>query len=353
MAMLPDEMTLFFPGRTIAKTGAFLGLASPAASALACAALGMPTTQAPQRVEDARVDVLEDVKNTELVAGLGPQLGQELRVQVRAVGDHHLGKKAQVLEVVQKTPHMVLVIGTDQGKSDGEIPLGVGGEEQGAVAEMDFVDTERAGEILQGPLAVGGHINLADFPVEAVVQKALGEIEVEIPLQRFAEPFHAHAVVEQTVDNRLADPVAVVRARFDAIDLRSKGLATGTAGTVFSDGDFEDEDLAIRKIANGARMRLLASPSLAAARARVGFRGAPTLHRANAGLNGFHACVPPGLVAQLPGRHRLLFYARSMRTRAKLLSRSATSLFFLAFTRNAGMLSEVYHPVVVEISRSN
>src|ERR1700683_2169173 len=99
-----------------------------------------------------------------------------------------------MLEVVQKTPHMVLVVGTHQGKSDGEIPQRVGGQEQGAGAEMYFVDTERAGEILQGPLAVGGHIDLANLPVEAVVQKALGEIEVEIPLQCLAEPLHAHAV---------------------------------------------------------------------------------------------------------------------------------------------------------------
>src|SRR5437762_1083840 len=95
MPMLPDEMTLFFPGRTIANAGAFLGLASPAASALASAGLGMPTPQAPQRVEDALVDVLEDVKNAQLVACLGPQLGQDLRIQVRAVGDHDLGHKAQ------------------------------------------------------------------------------------------------------------------------------------------------------------------------------------------------------------------------------------------------------------------
>src|ERR1700689_902382 len=321
MPMLPDEMALFFPGRTVANAGAFLGLALPAASALASAGLDMSTPQAPQRVENALVDVLEDVKNAQLVADLRPQLGQNRRIQVGAIGDYDLGNKAQVLEVVQKTPHMVLVVGTHQGKSNREIPQGIGGQEQGAVAEMDFVDTERAGEILQGPLAVGGHIDLAALPVEAVVQKALREIEMEIPLQRLAEPLHAHAVVEQTVDNGLADTVAVFRARFDAVRLRSKGLAAATAGTVFSDSDFEDEDLAIGEIANKSSMGLLASPALAAAWARIGFRGAPTLHRANAGLNGFHACVPPGLAAQLPGRHRHLFYATSMRARAKLRSR--------------------------------
>src|SRR5580700_8112605 len=98
MPMLPDEMTLLFPGRTRANAGTLLGLAASATSALASTGLGMPTTQAPQSVEDALVDVLEDVKNAQLVAGLGPQLGQDLRIQVRAVGDHDLGNKAHVLE---------------------------------------------------------------------------------------------------------------------------------------------------------------------------------------------------------------------------------------------------------------
>src|SRR5580700_2546135 len=109
--MLPDEMTLLFLGSTRA-CAARLALAASAASALASAALGMPTTQTPQRVEDALVDVLEDVKNAELVAGLGPQLGQDLRIQVRAIGDDHLGNKARVLEVAEKAPHMILVVGT-------------------------------------------------------------------------------------------------------------------------------------------------------------------------------------------------------------------------------------------------
>jgi hypothetical protein len=118
---------------------------------------------------------------------------------------------------------------------------------------------------------------------------------MEIAAHRFAEPFHTHAVVEQPVDDRIADLVAVFRTGFDPFDPRPEGLATRTAGAVFSDGDFEDEDLVKGDIADGAGVRSLPPSPLATVRARIGFRGAPTLYHANAGLNSIHACVLPGL----------------------------------------------------------
>ena len=249
----------------------------------------------PQRIQDTLVDVLEHVKDTELMLGFGPQLGQEFRIQVRAIGDDHLGSKPPVLEILEETPHVVVVVGTDQGKGDGNIAQRVGSHEQGPVPEMDFVDAQGAGETLQGPLAVGGQVDLADLPIEAVVDKALGEIELEIAAHRFAQPLHTHAVVEQTVEDRLADPIAVFGTGLDAFDPRSEGLATRATGAVFSDGDFEDEDLLKGDIADGAGVRTLPPSPLATVRARVGFRGAPKLDHANAGLKSIHACVPPGL----------------------------------------------------------
>jgi hypothetical protein len=106
---------------------------------------------------------------------------------------------------------------------------------------------------------------------------------------------HTHAVVEQTVEDRRADAVAVFRTRFDPLDLRPEGLATRATGAVFSDSDFEDEDLLKGDIADGARVRSLAPPSLATVWARVGFRGAPKLDHANARLKSIHACVLLGL----------------------------------------------------------
>ena len=221
---------------------------------------------------------------------------------------------------------MLVVVGTHQGEGHGEIAQGVGGQQQDAVAEMDFVDAQRTGELRQGPAAVLGHIDLADLPVQTVVDKTLGEIELEIAAHRFAEPFHAHAVVEQTIDDRRPDPVAVLRTRFDAFQPRPEGLAARAAGAVFSDGDFENHDLAEGEVADGTGMRLLASPPLATLRTRIGFRGAAQRYHAHARFEGIHACVPPGLGSSTPGRHRRVFYATSIHTRTKLQSRSARSL---------------------------
>jgi len=237
------------------------------------------------------------MKNTQLVSCLGPDLGQHSRIQVGAVADHDLGRKAPILEVVQEAAHVLLVVGPHQGEGHREIVYGVGGQQQGAVTEVNFVDAQGAGEVFQAPLAIARHLDLADFPVEAVVQKAIGEIEIEIALEGLAQPFHAHAVVEQAVDDRIADAVGVFRARLDPLHLSSEGLATGAAGAVFSDFDFEQDDFAIGDIANAAAVNILAASFPAAMRTGKGLRGVREAFHANARLRGIHACVPPGLCA--------------------------------------------------------
>ena len=82
---------------------------------------GQLATQATQRVQDTRVDFLDDVKDAKLVLGFGPQLGQELRIQVRTIADDDLGSKPPVLEVEEKTAHVFVVVGTHQGEGHGEI----------------------------------------------------------------------------------------------------------------------------------------------------------------------------------------------------------------------------------------
>jgi len=39
---------------------------------------------------------------------------------------------------------------------------------------VNFVDAQGAGEVRQRPFAIGGSIGLADFPVDAVVEKTIG-----------------------------------------------------------------------------------------------------------------------------------------------------------------------------------
>ena len=275
---------------------ASLGLAGPTAAP----AFASPTellAQAAQGVEHVFVEVLENVKDAQLVSGLGPQFGQHRRIQVRAIGDHDAGSKPPLLEVVQEAAHVVLIVAPHQREGHREVVDRVGGQQQGTVSQVNFVDAEGAGEIRQRPLSVGRQVGLADLPIEAVVEKALGEIEMEIALEGQPEPFHAHAVVEQAVEDRLADPVGILGPRFDPLDRGAEGLAAGTTGAVFSDLDFQPDDFAICEIAHAAGVHILASSAFATAGAGEGLRGAREAFHAHARMNGIHACVPPGFGA--------------------------------------------------------
>ena len=292
--------------------GAFAGLARPTASAFAPSALvGEFASEPSQGIEDAVVDVLDDVKDAELMTGVGPEFGQHGGVEVRAVGDDHVGQEAVVLEVVQEAPHVVLIVGRNQGEGDGEIAQRVGGQKQRAVAQVQFVDAQGAGEMVEGPLAVGGHVGLADLPVEAVVEEAVGQVEEEVALQRLLQAIHAHAVVEQAVDDGFADAVGVLGSRFDALDLGAEGLAAGAAGAVFSDRQFDDEDLAESDVADRSCVGVLARrPRLPQCGQGKDLWGTIATENANGGMASMPVSFWVGVVT--PGRHRLDFLGRSI-----------------------------------------
>src|SRR5439155_7346540 len=82
--------------------GLLLGLARPTAAAFAFALPAQLSAQPAQGIENMLVDVLEDMKDAQLVSCLGPNLGQHGGIEVRAIGDHNLGRETPVLEVVQE-----------------------------------------------------------------------------------------------------------------------------------------------------------------------------------------------------------------------------------------------------------
>src|SRR5271154_6341791 len=190
-----------------------------AAATLAPAFGGMFSTQTSQRIQHALVDVLDDVKDTELVTSLGPHLCHQRWIKVRAIGGDHTRQEAPVLEVLQKPAHVRLVVGRHEGEGNGEIGQGIGSQQQGTMTQMDFVDGKGAGEFFESPTSVLRHMDLTDLPIEAVVEKACRQIQVKISCQRLLESFHAHTVVEQAVDDCLANAIGVFGPAFDPGDL--------------------------------------------------------------------------------------------------------------------------------------
>jgi hypothetical protein len=123
------------------------------------------------------MEVFQDVKHAQLVAGVGPQLGQDRRVEVRPVGHHHRGRKPPGLEVLEEPPHVGLVIGRHQGESDRQVAQRIGGQEQGEAAQVQFVHAESAAEMLQDLAAMLGHVELRGATAEHVGDEPGGEFQ--------------------------------------------------------------------------------------------------------------------------------------------------------------------------------
>jgi len=65
----------------------------------------------------------------------------------------------------------------------------------------------------------GGAVELADLPVEAVGEEAVGQLKEEVASHRLLDAVQAHAVVEEAVEDGLADPAGVSGARLDTGDV--------------------------------------------------------------------------------------------------------------------------------------
>jgi hypothetical protein len=90
----------------------------------------------PHRRQHLVQHVAQQVEDAQLMPGAGPDLGQQLRVEVGAVTDHHLRLQPPAGEVTQEAAHVFLVVGPDQGEADGQVGQGVGGQQQGVLAQV-------------------------------------------------------------------------------------------------------------------------------------------------------------------------------------------------------------------------
>jgi hypothetical protein len=172
--MLEDEARLLLVRRASGSPSGLLRLARPATLALAT---GIPPPcqdagQTADGLDDQLVAVLQDVKNTQLVACLRPQLGQDGRVEVGAIRHDHARQQAPLLEVVQETPHVRRVVAADQGASHGQVRDRVGGQQQREAAQVQFIDTQRARELGNDHVPVRQQVKLGDLPAQAIVDEA-------------------------------------------------------------------------------------------------------------------------------------------------------------------------------------
>src|SRR4051812_29867410 len=140
---------------------------------------------------------------------------------------------------------------------------------------MEFIDAQGTAEVFQDPGAMRGHVEAPDLAMEAVVDEAVGEVEQEVAVHRDDHPLDAHTVVEDAVEDGLADFVVVQRAGFNSRRRGPEGGAAMAAGAILSVGDVEEDDFLVGDGADRSVVDVLARRQLAAGGAR-GFPGAAT-----------------------------------------------------------------------------
>ena len=105
-------------------------------------------------------------------------------------------------------------------------------------------------------------------------------------MQGLLDLAETHAIVEDTIEDRLADLVIVVGLGRDAFPRGAEGGAAVAGGPVFGGGDMNNEDGLVGDGANAAFVEVPASAELSALRA-----------------GGLLGCVPSVGVQDLGSRH--------------------------------------------------
>ena len=276
VAALEHERRLFLVRRALAAGPLPRPLLRPAPLALT-SGLAAPLAGAPQPahgVQHFLGHVLQDVEDAKLVRRVRPGLRQHRRIEVGAVGDDRPGQQPVALQHQQEPPHVVLVVGRHQGEADDLVGQRVGGQQQGAPAQVRLVHAQRAAEPLQDALAMRGQVDAAQLLVEAVVEEAEGEIQEEVAPHGGDGPLGVEPVLQQAVEDGLADAVVVVGPGRVALGPGAEGSRAAAEGGVLGVADLGEGFLPVGEGADNTDEEALAASSGAAAGAGMGLGGA-------------------------------------------------------------------------------
>jgi hypothetical protein len=169
---------------------------------------------------------------------------------------------------------VVLVVATDQGEGYRQVGDGIGRQEQGEAAQVEFIYAHRAGELLQDHAAMRLQVEAGDAPAQAVVDEALREFQAEVTAHGGEDTFDVEAVLQDPVEDGIADPLVVVGLGRDSERPGAKELATGAACFVFRVDDMEVCLLAVGEGTDTTMKGTLAMAALAAVGAGMSLGGA-------------------------------------------------------------------------------
>src|SRR4029450_7629693 len=205
--MVPDEGGLFFLRHALSLP-LLLGFFAGTTTALLAAfvALALETVfDRPYPVEAQLVDLLDDVKDTQLMLDLSPVVLQTVFVKRRAIGDNHLSLEASIFEGLEKHVHMWLVIFVDHLERHRKVTQRVGGKQNGAATVMNFINAQDAGEVGVNEIPVGLHVDLCMCPKEARMDIAQRQRQQILLLHPAHDRQIRHAITNQRVGHGVTD----------------------------------------------------------------------------------------------------------------------------------------------------
>src|SRR5262249_53490992 len=137
-----------------------------------------------------------------------------------------------VLQDAQELPPVGLVVDPHQQEPEHPVADRVGGQQQGVDPQVQLIDTRDPAELLPVAAALSGTGQPGQAPLQAVVNEAAGQLEVAVASHGRQGPLDVEAVVEDTVEDRLADQVVVLGLGADLGRAGTEILAAATAGSV-------------------------------------------------------------------------------------------------------------------------
>jgi hypothetical protein len=155
-------------------------------------------------------------------------------------------------------------------------------------AQVQLIDAQRPGEALPDHAAVRRQVQAGQLPTQAVVDEALGEFDEEVTLHSGLSLRDVEAVVEQAVENGLADRGVVVGLLGYVQGPGAEGMATSTTGLIFCIADFQPGDAVICQGTQSAEKDTFTVAPSAASGARGAFGGAADAYDAFVAEHGLN-----------------------------------------------------------------
>src|SRR5262249_57728480 len=120
---------------------------------------------------------------------------------------------------------------------------------------------------------VGGVVDRAGLPGQAVVEEAGGQLQEEVAAQGSEGGLGAEVVIAEAVEGGVADFVGIPGPGRDAGGLGAEGLTAGAGGAILGGGEVDDDNRLVGEGGEGAAGQMLAGGRPPARRGRRGVRG--------------------------------------------------------------------------------